>query len=69
MILVFKTNISNKKEIKLVKPFLDGLSPNSKWNFDLQDCDNILRVDSVEIRSCKIIELLHFQGFDCIELQ
>ena len=69
MIFVFKTTVSNKRGIKIVKPLLDGLVPTSKWNFDLQDCDHILRIDSQKISSGKVIEVLKLQGFECEELE
>lgn len=46
MILVYKTNINNKSKAKKIKSKLDELLSNSTWNFDLEDCDNILRVVS-----------------------
>lgn len=46
MILVYKTNIDNKTKAKQVKQKLNKLIAGIKWNFDLEDCDNILRIDS-----------------------
>jgi len=46
MILVFKTNVTTKSKARQITPMLDRLLPEAKWNFDLEDCDNILRIDS-----------------------
>ena len=48
MICVFKTAVKNKKHIQQLSPFLNDLLRQSKWNFDLSDCDKILRIDSEE---------------------
>ena len=68
MILVFKTTVTTREEIKKLKVHLDELLFNSKWNFDLEDCDNILRVDGPEKMEDHIINLLNRLGFDCMEL-
>lgn len=46
MIFVYKTNITSKGMAKRTEKELNKLLPNADWNFDLEDCDNILRVDS-----------------------
>ncbi len=69
MILVFKTNIQTEAQIAIIKPYLNSFFLESEWNFDLEDCDNILRIESESFSSEKIIELLQNQNFECIELQ
>lgn len=46
MILVYKTNINSEAKAKQTEKELSRLLPTALWNFDLEDCDNILRVDS-----------------------
>jgi len=68
MIQVFKTSVRNKKHVRQLSPLLDDLLRQSKWNFDLKDCDKILRIDSsVEILK-PVTKLLQDKGFECIEL-
>jgi hypothetical protein len=67
-ILVFKTSVVNQLSVRTLKPELDRLAGKGKWNFDLADCDNILRIVS-EIQPQKAIQLLGYFGFDCIELE
>lgn len=38
------------------------------WNFDLEDCDNILRVESIHINPKAIISTFQRLGFICEEL-
>ena len=55
--------------VQQLKPFLNNLVQLSKWNFDLEDCDKILRVDSpIEIAEA-VIKLLRDKDFYCEELQ
>lgn len=50
-------------------PHLDHLLPAKKWNFDLQDCDRILRIDSEETIVLKITALLADHNFYGAELE
>jgi hypothetical protein len=53
-------------KFELATVLLNGLLPNSSWNFDLEDCDNILRIDS----ETEIMESILNNGtFDCTELE
>ena len=35
-------------QAKKLKPYIDTVLPNAKWNFDLKDSDKIMRIDSEE---------------------
>ena len=48
MIYVFKTSVKTKRQVKKLKPPINKILPKEKWNFDLEDCDKILRIDSDE---------------------
>ena len=68
-VLVFKTSISKQNHIRKVKPLLNHLiAKNDYWNFDLEDCDNILRVETQTIKSDTICDVLNNHGFLCEEL-
>ena len=69
MIYVFKTSVKNKKHIEELSPLLNSLLQHAKWNFDLKDCDKILRIDSEENVVIKIINLLNIHKFYCEELK
>ncbi|MEJ0105481.1 MAG: hypothetical protein WDO19_24265 [Bacteroidota bacterium] len=47
---------------------MNELLKQAKWNFDLEDCDKILRIDSQTEISQPVIKLLQNIGFDCEEL-
>jgi hypothetical protein len=68
MISIFKTNIENKSQVQQLKAELDLISEEIIWNFDLEDCDRILRVDTKHDVSLIVIEMLVSKGFSCVEL-
>lgn len=69
MIFVFKTSVKTKIQVKKLKPHIDKIWPKAKWNFDLQDSDKILRIDSEENIVLRIMNLLKIHGFNCEELE
>lgn len=67
---MFKTSVKKKDEIQLLRPSLNRLiEKKGCWNFDLEDCDNILRVESQRLKASGVSLLLQSNGFDCEELQ
>lgn len=68
MIFVFKTSVKTKKQIKALKPHIDNILPKAKWNFDLEDCDKILRIESEENVVREIQKLLNTHHLYCEEL-
>jgi hypothetical protein len=69
MIYVFKTSVRTKIQAKKLKPHIDEILPKAKWNFDLADCDKVLRIDSEANIISPIINLLKKHDFDCQELE
>ena len=69
MIFVFKTSVKTKMQANKLKLPIDTVLPNAKWNFDLKDCDKILRIDSEENIVLKIIDLLKIHNYSCEELE
>lgn len=65
MVEVFKTNVTTQKQAKKVLYRLKQNLPNYKINFDLEDCDNILRVQFSNgiIDNILIIKLTAKMGF------
>jgi hypothetical protein len=62
---VFKTNVTElaPSEI-LIRQLLDHF-PKSRINFDLEDCDKILRVEAKTVIPEKIVEVLNANGYSC----
>lgn len=65
MIEVFKTNVQEVEQSILIIIELLEHFPNSAINFDLEDCDRILRVHGSCISNKKIIDLLNSYGYHC----
>jgi hypothetical protein len=67
-VLIFRTNVDTPTAIRKLAPLLNGHLFISKWNFDLEDCDKILRIETAAKISEEIIKILRSKGFDCEEL-
>jgi hypothetical protein len=65
MIEVFKTNVSTKDKAEMLTKLIHAAFENYQVNFDLEDCDNILRVVSAidSIDSVALIKLIKGLGF------
>ncbi|MDQ4139883.1 MAG: hypothetical protein M3142_05110 [Bacteroidota bacterium] len=69
-VLVFQTSVTTHQRVNQVRPVLDNLMHSGeKWNFDLEDCDHILRVEAIRIQAPVIIQSLNKAGFVCKELE
>jgi hypothetical protein len=69
MVEVFKTNVRSTRKAKLIIQKLAEEFPNHKINFDLSDCDRILRVQGNDILERKIISIVTSLNHDCEILQ
>lgn len=58
MVEVFKTNIHSRRMAGRIKKCLKKAFPNHHINFDLEDCDRILRIESDSLDCEKIIEIV-----------
>lgn len=67
-IFVFKTNVKNNRDLKTLRPHLNQRIGKLNWNFDLEDCDKILRVESEIENKSVIVNLLESLEFECEEL-
>lgn len=65
MVEVFKTNVQEAGQSKIIIAQLLEHFPNSIINFDLEDCDKILQIHTSEISNNRIIELLNSYGYQC----
>lgn len=68
-ILVFKTNLTDVNQINAIGSSLNVHPDIFKWNVDLQDCDNILRVVANNIAGKEVETLLGNAGYFCEELE
>ncbi len=65
---VFKTNVHDLDTATVILEELRLRFPSSKINFDLDDCDKILRVAGRNIETRQIQEHMQVSGFFCVEL-
>ena len=62
---VFKTNVNEvDMSEQLIRQVLDHF-PHSRVNFDMEDCDRILRVEATIVIPEKIIEIIEANGYLC----
>lgn len=65
MVEVFKTNVTAPDQTnKLVRKLLEHF-PKGRINFDIEDCDRVLRVESELVLPIKVIEVLNEHGYEC----
>lgn len=69
MVEVFKTNVNNKMTAEELTSELHSSFPNSTINFDLDDCDKVLRIESERVIPEEIARLLNHKGFLCQVLE
>jgi len=63
MVEVFKTNVEQIEQSQWLINQIICHIPNGMVNFDLEDCDKILRVEAESISNRTIIDLLNKNGF------
>lgn len=67
-VLVFKTSVASLLDLCRIQPLLDALiQADERWNFDLDDCDRILRIEG-DTPAIAVIQTLARAGFHCEEL-
>jgi hypothetical protein len=67
-VFVFKTNINRLNYIERLKPVINSHNKISAWSVDMQDIDNVLRVEAELSSPHEIILLVNKAGFFCEEL-
>ena len=65
MVEAFKTNIQKKAQSKMLLSVLSEAFPSFKINFDLSDCDKVLRVEGDNMEALRIMMLVKEYGFNC----
>jgi hypothetical protein len=65
MVEVFKTNVQKKVQSKMLLCILSEAFPSFKINFDLSDCDKVLRVEGDNMEALRIMVIVNEYGFMC----
>ena len=65
MVEVFKTNVTCKEQSRILVENIHNHFPGYKANFDLDDCDRILRIvaEDEQVVITRIINLLNNFGY------
>lgn len=65
MVEIFKTNVYDIMQAEQIITLLNQHFPAYLINFDLHDCDKILRVKGESIPVTEIVEIVSANGFLC----
>ena len=65
MVEIFKTNVDDVLQAEKIIALLNQHFPSYMINFDLHDCDKILRVKGESILIDEIVNLVSASGFQC----
>lgn len=67
-ILVFKTNLRFKKDVRQMGTVLDREPGVLRWNVDIGDIDKVLRIETTRLSVQEVIALVTGAGYCCEEL-
>jgi hypothetical protein len=65
MVEVFKTDVDDTTQSSLLEYVLSGVFSDYKINFDLSDCDRILRVESSQVNVQRVVSIVNGLGYHC----
>lgn len=67
---IFKTNVEREEDAAAIIKHLLCYFPHYQINFDLEDCDRILRIATKQspIKKQQVIQLLGAKGYTCAHL-
>ena len=65
MVEVFKTNVQETEQADQLIGLLQQHFPGNKINFDLDDCDRVLRIEGNNFITGNVIQELKKWGFMC----
>jgi len=71
MVEVFKTNVTSKRVAKTILEEIGLHQPEYKCNFDLDDCDKVLRIEnsSGNVDANLIFKIVTNNNYNCSILQ
>ncbi|MGN8070187.1 hypothetical protein [Mucilaginibacter sp. SG564] len=65
MVEVFKTDVQNvDQSVKLIRKLRQYI-PGIEINFDLEDCDRVLRIEGEHVPVPRVIKLMNNNGYYC----
>jgi hypothetical protein len=67
-IRLFRTTVKSKKQVVKLTPQLNFILNSRKWNFDLTDCDRILRIEDENIPLQNLVFMMNEHNHQIVEL-
>ena len=64
-VLVFRTNLRLKKDIRQISPVFNREAGILRWNIDTHDIDNVLRIETNRLTEENVIALVKGAGYCC----
>ena len=68
-VLVFKTDLTDRQQVALAGYFLQNIEGIHRWNVDMEDVDNVLRVEAENVQPHYVSATLNKAGYYCEELE
>jgi hypothetical protein len=68
-ILIFKTNLNSQHKLQDVHLLIHTLPGVHRWNVDMQDVDNVLRIESSALSPRVVESRLRGAGYYCEEME
>jgi len=66
LVEIFKTNVNNRQLANIIIADLNQLYPEYHINFDLEDCDKVLRIESYT--GIDILGILNYGSLNNLEI-
>ncbi|WP_034041158.1 hypothetical protein [Wocania ichthyoenteri] len=65
-LLILKTDIKTSEKVKIIEPFLNNHSRIIKWSIDIEDIDNVLKIEvNYNLEEEDLITQIKKIGFYC----
>ncbi len=65
MVEVFKTNVQEHDHAAELTALFTRCYPGHRINFDLEDCDRVLRIEGNTFHPGHIVSMMHEHGYEC----
>lgn len=69
MVEVFKTNVAAPSDADSIVALLQQCFPGNRINFDLEDCDKVLRIEGTNFIAGNVIRVMEGKGYACCPLE
>ena len=66
---IFKTNVQKESDRDYILASIKNQFPDYKINFDLEDCDKILRIEGIDLQYDNVVDYVNRLGYTCVRLE